>query len=207
LFDGDLNLSADETHAFAIWILKTWLLTAHPDAVVSDPGWPPSLWDLDSIPDDIYGWTVNRLPPPDGLSLWMTRRTASLRIEGRPGMRVPLPTIVADGKSTKFHSFTRGIRFLKAGFLDFDLVYHPGWAVEHPLATQGRATQLWPREADVALDLGALPFEDRDHVTWSEGPTLRFAPGAYAALTRPPLSVQTSLLFHPPPPGVQSVFF
>jgi hypothetical protein len=206
LLGGDLALCAADSYTFALWVLKTWLLTAHPAAVASDPGWPTSDWDLSTIPEDIFGWTVDGRPPPAGLSVWMTRRTKSLRIEKRPGIRVPLPTVVADGTTVRFHSFARGIRFLEAGFLDVDLVYHPGWDVEHPLASEGRAVQLWPRDSADELDLGAVPLEDRDHVSWYGAPTVHFEDAAYAALPRAPLSAKTPLTFVPPPPGVVSAF-
>jgi hypothetical protein len=39
------------------------------------------------------------------------------------------------------------MEFLDAGFLDVELVYHPGWEIEHPLEVDGRAARLWPRDS------------------------------------------------------------
>ena len=48
----------------------------HPETWVSDPGWDEALvrWNIAEIPDDIYGCTVTGQPPPDGLSLWLSKR-------------------------------------------------------------------------------------------------------------------------------------
>lgn len=92
-------------------------------------------WDLNDIPDDIYEWTVTSQPPPAGLSVWIAKRAG----DDPSPYRTPLPTIVADGQTTRFQAFSHGLDFLDAGFLDVDLVYHPGWQIEHPLVEEGGA--------------------------------------------------------------------
>ena len=204
LWGGRLSLTPSEADDFALWVLKTWLLTAHPRVEVSDPGWKAALkrWDLGALPKDIYGWTVTSQPPPDGLSVWATK---TLGQDGSPTYRIPLPTIVADGRTTKFQVFAHGMDFLDAGFLDIELVYHPGWEIEHPLEADSRATRLWPRDLSAGLDIGALPPVSHREVSWYEGPCLHFEPGAFQSVARPPLSAATDPEFLLMPPGVWKV--
>ena len=116
--------------------------------------------------------------------------------------RIYLPTIVADGNTTRFQSFAHGLDFLDAGLLDVHLVYHPGWAIDHPLERDGRAVKLWPRDLSDPLDLGAIPASTEGQVSWAEGPSLSFEDGTYVGLQRDPLSPELDLHFPPSPPGV-----
>jgi hypothetical protein len=195
-----LSLDDAEVFDFAQWVLKTWLLTAHPARRISDPGWNEALepWDLSAVPDDLYGWTVTGKNPPDGLSVWIARVDPDVV---SADSRIPLPTVVADGRTMKFQSFANGMHFLDAGFIDLHLVYHPGWQVEHPLESEGRAARLWPHSGD-SLDIAALPLLTEGQVSWYVGPNVHFEPGAYETVERPRLSIETPLEFFPFPPGV-----
>lgn len=35
--------------------------------------------------------------------------------------------------------------------LDFTVVWHPDWSIEHPLVAEGRAAVLWPNPAAVGF--------------------------------------------------------
>lgn len=207
LWQGRLSLSESEAFDFAVWVLKTWLLTAHPARVISDPGWDEALakWDPDASPDDLYRWTVtDPHRPPDGLSVWLTKTDPETRA-GETTNRIPLPTVKADGGRTRFSVFACGMDFLDAGFLDLHLVYHPGWPIEHPLELAGRAARLWPRTSSAPLDLGTLPVVADGQVSWYEGPTVHFASGSFKGVARPPLSIETPLELFPMPPGATMV--
>ena len=198
IWQGRLSLNAAEATDFALWVLKTWLLMTHPETQISDPGWKDAVvpWDITLIPDDIYGWTVDGGLPPDGLTVWVARG------EIAADTRIYLPTIVADGNTTRFQSFAHGLDFLDAGLLDVHVVYHPGWAIDHPLERDGRAVKLWPRDLSDPLDLGAIPASTEGQVSWAEGPSLSFEDGTYVGLERDPLSPELDLHFPPSPPGV-----
>ena len=206
LWRGELRLRPPEARAFVMWVLKTWLLTGPPSARVPDPRASVARFDLSEVPDDIYGWLVEATPPPPGLSLWATRR-ADAPADGNPRYRIPLPTITADARTVRFQQFASRLDLLDAGVLDVELVYHPGWEIDHPLEREGRGARLWPRDGRRALDIGALPLLESRELSWFRGPRLVFAPSTYRRQPREPLSPETSFSFFPPfPPGVTAVF-
>jgi hypothetical protein len=186
-------------------VLKTWLLTAHPSARSFDPVGSVPRFELTEVPDDLYGWSVSGRRPPLGLSVWATRHARRPPDSDDP-YRIPLPTVLADGWTARFQELTHGLDLVGAGYLDFSLVYHPGWEIAHPLEAEGRAIRLWPRDNRRALDLGSFPLVDARELRWYRGPRLLFAPGAYRTEEREPLSASTRLTFFPPfPAGVTAV--
>jgi len=187
-------------------VLKTWLLTGHPAAQASDPRSSPARFDLSEAPQELYGWLVEEKPPPAGLSVWATRG-AQAATNGSPRYRIPLPTVTADGRTTRFQELAFRLDLVDGGVLDIELVYHPGWEIEHPLERESRAMRLWPRDGRRVLDLGALPVLEAHELSWGRGPRLVFAPESYNGEQRAPLSAETSFSFFPPfPPGVTAVF-
>jgi hypothetical protein len=62
------NLTAVETESVALWILKTWLLLAHPAAEYRSDTPRVAAWE--GAPDEVFTWLVNDRPPPAGLSAW-----------------------------------------------------------------------------------------------------------------------------------------
>jgi hypothetical protein len=206
LWEGDLRLPPVQARAFVMWALKTWLLTAHPAAQDSHPRSSVCRFDLAEMPDDVYGWLVEGERPPAGVSLWATR-SARGAVAGDAHYHIPLPTITMDARTVRFQELTSRLDLLDGGVLDVDLVYHPGWEIDHPLERDGRAARLWPRDGRRVLDIGALPVLESRELTWSRGPRLVFAPGTYRRQEREPLSPETSFSFFPPfPPGVTAVF-
>jgi len=96
---------------------------------------------------------------------------------------IPLPTVIADGRTIQFRAKRAGVLFL-----DVSLVYHPGWEIEHPLEAAGRALRLWPRAADAEAGFASLPPVHSKDMGWLKGPTLDFLPGALGSADLPPLS-------------------
>ena len=192
--DGHTTLNAGEADALGLWLLKTWLLLAHPAARSSTPGRSPQRWDLSLVPTDIYDWTVNDRPAPTGFSVW-TAREVQESGGTTPGRRIPLPRVVADGQTVAFQVFRCAVRFL-----DVTLVYHPGWLIAHPLELEGRAERLWPTSGR-AINFDALPPVASRDTVWMEGPTLTFAPGAFGSNDLRPLGSDWDPTF-PPLPGV-----
>jgi hypothetical protein len=206
LWEGELRLRPPQARAFDLWVLKTWMLTAHPSAQAPDPRSSTGRFELSEVPDEIYGWMIEDKPPPSGLSVWATRGLRAAT-NGSPQYRIPLPTITAEGRTTRFQQFAARLDLLDSGALDIELAYHPGWAIDHPLERDGRAARLWPRDGRRVLDLGALPVIEAPEVSWGRGPRLVFAPKSYRRESREPLSAETSFSFFPPfPPGVTAVF-
>ena len=185
--NGQVSLVAGEVQTLGLWLLKTWLLLAHPLAIGSHPGAAPRRWRLEEVSHDLYGWMVNGGPPPDGLSLWVAH-------EERGGStpqtrRIPLPTVEADGRVIAFQVFRCAVRFL-----DVTLAYHPGWEIDHPLEVEGRAARLWPLSAR-GVDFAALPPVSPRDTVWAAGPRLHFAPGTYGSVELPPLSAEWDPMF------------
>ena len=186
--NGMALLSADEANTLGMWLLKTWLLLAHPRARSSMPGVSPRRWDLSQIPDDLYSWMITGAEPPHGLSVWAAREEASLPAPNQPRF-LPLPTVIVDGQSTRFYVFRCSITFF-----DVTITYHPSWDIDHPLEREGRAVRLWPAQGS-AVDLGVLPSVATRDTVWVDGPTLQFVPGYYGTAVLPPIDENQDLLF------------
>lgn len=194
--NGAVMLSSAEATVFGLWLVKTWLLLAHPVARRSLPGPSPRTWKLEETPDDRYSWMITELSPPAGLSLWLAVEEGDLPGPDEP-RHLPLPTVVADGRTTRFQAFRCSIRSL-----DVSLAYHPGWDIAHPMEGEGRAVRLWPPR-HVPVDLGSLPRVASRDTAWVDGPTLHFAPGSYDTECLPPIDGSQDLLFS----GLPGVMF
>lgn len=186
--DGAVTLTRLEAKTLGLWLLKTWLLLAHPRAESSMPGQSPQRWYLSQVPDDLYAWMITGGEPPPGLSLWAAREDPSLTPPDEP-RRLPLPTVVADGQTMRFQAFRCSVRFL-----DVTLVYQPGWEIAHPLESEGRAVRLWP-SAGSPVDFRSLPPVAVRDTVWVEGPTLHFVSGYYGRAELPPIDGREDLLF------------
>ena len=166
-----------------MWVLKTWLLTAIRPLGFPIPESSVTRFDLSEVPDDIYGWLVEAKRPHRPASRSGQRERAGAPADGNPRYRIPLPTITADGRTVRFQEFTSRLDLLDAGVLDVELVYHPGWEIDHPLEREGRGARLWPRDGRRALDIGALPLLESRELSWFRGPRLVFAPSTYRRQT------------------------
>lgn len=178
LLDPTTTRSFDPSQAttLAVWLLKTWLLLAHPSTIYSGPGFSPAVWE--GAPNEVFRWTVTGEDPPSGLSLWIARAHDVTRRTADP-VHVPLPTVVAGSTRVAFRSKRVGI-----ADLDINVAFHPNWDIELP---QGAGHRLWPA-APASLEVGGLVTEATTAFAWLEGPTVRFAPGAYGSEALPPIS-------------------
>ena len=178
LLDPEATRSFDPSQAttLAVWLLKTWLLLAHPSTTYSDPGFTPAAWE--GAPHDLFTWTVTGEDPPTGLSLWIARAHGGTP-RSADQVRIPLPTVVAGGTRTTFRSKRVGI-----ADLDINVAYHPNWEIELP---RGAGYRLWPSVAAV-LNFEDVMLEARTAFSWLVGPTVRFAPGVYGAREMPPIT-------------------
>lgn len=182
--DGHADFDGAEAHTVALWLLKTWLLLAHPAAIDSAPGVAPEGWG--DVHDDLWTWVVKDQPPPEGLSLWARRRPL-IRPSG-PLRHIPLPTIAANGRETRFACKRAGV-----GFVDISLVYHPGWPIEHPLERDGHVLRLWPRDPDMPTRFSSLADTGED-IAWLKGPRLHFFDGMFPHPELPPLSADLNVM-------------
>lgn len=189
---GRLRLSAEDARAAVRWLVKTMILEMHPRTRLDHPRLESEDADFrwpEPLPQFCYGWMIADVPLPDpplDLSLWVYRRDLDDGdvVESRSG--IPVPTVVEDGGrpiAFRCHQSTMH-------GLGFDLVYHPGWPILHPLEADGRAVRLWPVDAPQPLDVGALPVVPTSElVTWSRGARARLAPGLLGSGRLPPLTV------------------
>jgi hypothetical protein len=169
-----------------LWLLKTWLLLANPQAESSWPGRSRTHFDLDAIPEDLYGWMIGGDRPPEGLSVWIQRQDVSLP-RAEETATLFLPEVVLGGVRTRFQAFRCGVRFL-----DVSVAYHPGWPIEHPLEADGRALRIWPPPPG-GCDLGSLPAVPERTFNWACGPTL-WLEGTALPARLPELSTSLDLL-------------
>jgi hypothetical protein len=178
---GGGQFDSDQAATFGLWLVKTWLLLAHPRAEHVDDIERPHGWA--GAPEEIWSWMVTGDEPPGGLSVWASRRDDI--VEPCATSRVmQLPTVIDGPVRTQFRVKETGIRGL-----DVVLVYHPAWRIDHPLELEGRAIRMWPRAVGSgAVDFGSLPPVARRDTVWHEGPTLTFEPGRSKNPDLPPLA-------------------
>lgn len=179
-------LDANECVRFGSWLLKTWLLLAHPAVRYSEPAVRPRTWNLDEKAEDLYAWLTCGDPAPDGFSVWITRRRPS-KGRSNPIGYIPLPTIVVDGQPIAFEVRRAGL-----GDLDVSLVYHPGWPILHQGEHDGHALRMWPPSSEISLgqaDLRTLFSTNAKDVDWIDGPRIQFKAGSCPSDGLPPLSV------------------
>ena len=193
---GDMTLDGRQATVVGLWFLKTWLLHVHPAAVDSEPGLDRST--LRPVPDDMYGWMIDGSAPPHGLSAWAWR-AADDDPPGTETRHIPLPTVTADGVTVDFQTV-----HLTVSGLAVSVAYHPGWSIDHPLETEGRAIRMWPRDPHEPADFTSLPFVGPHDTRWLRGPHLTFSPETYDPSSLPPLSPHMDPLFQLP--GVQMMF-
>ena len=181
--DGSIVLPAPEADAVSLWFVKTLMLLAHPRAEHSQLGGAMFPWD-DPIEPDLYSWMVDGAAPPDYVSLWVQRPAGDSKIRSDTEY-MPLPTVHAGAER-----YVSRHRQVGLGSLQFHVMVHPVWTVEHPLEATGQAIRLFPRES-VDLDLNLLQACDGSALHWSGGPTLGFDPEWFDPTTLPPLSPST----------------
>ncbi|GAA1493140.1 hypothetical protein GCM10009627_14860 [Curtobacterium herbarum] len=151
----DLLISADDSDALARWLLKVGLLSYLPErrfdlpAMNEDSDVPV----LSRVRGDWLSWMTVGSPPPDSFSVYITRR----ELDGsdpdpEPGDQqwIPLPHPVVDGKDLDFMLRAFGFRGVNV-----TIVWHPGWPIDHPQVTDGRAVQLWPSPHE--FNFGSMP--------------------------------------------------
>lgn len=180
---GDLELDADEARLVGLWLAKTLLLQAHPQARYADPVVEKHAlrWrEDDAPPRRYYDWLIAGVDPPEGLSLWVFRSDESAEDRASADYRIPLPDLTCDCVRTKFLTFQLGWHGL-----DTTLVVHPGWPVDHPLERDGLAVRLLPVSG--AVGLGDLPIVRRRAIAWMRCRVI-LRDGALDSPDLPPLS-------------------
>jgi hypothetical protein len=180
------SVTAEEAAVLARWYLKIGLLSAHPEAVHDNPhvARDPDLPRFASMESEWLDWMREGSPPPDGFSVFVTRRAVAdgKRWDGERA-RIFLPHVRVGSRDLRYASRSFGIRGL-----DVTIVWHPGWPIEHPLVEAGRAAQLWPNPVDV--DFGALPELNPREFSFVEGiGVLAVTQHEFARMTQNPLKV------------------
>jgi hypothetical protein len=177
--EGRMPVSSPDAAVLGLWLLKTWLLLAHPSARYSD-GIEPLRWDGADL--SLWNWMAVGEEPPQGFSLWVSRRADSEGDAEHPRV-IRLPTIVLADREIVFRVKEAGIRWLNAA-----LVFHSGWEISYPPETEHRALRLWPPGAAAGdADLSKLPAVLAHDTVWRAGPRLYFARGKYERGHLPPI--------------------
>lgn len=175
-------LTPDETQHAALWLLKTWLLLAHPRSEFqSATPRPEPPWS--SAPAEVFSWLINGQSPPAGLSMWafLHDQEQSTSRQDRSAPWMALPTVVVDGVTTRFQ-----VLDLTIALVNVTLVFHPGWPIAHVPASVGKVRQLWPLATGTELE--CLPMLFHRPLRWRVGPELRFRPGAFPEENMRPLA-------------------
>ena len=175
------DLSPDDACRARLWVLKTWVLLTHPQTEFKNlgPYLPGVAWQ--EAPSSIYSWLINGEPPPVGLSAWAYWQDGSQDAPDDTPI-IDLPTIVADGTTTRFRSLDLGLRKLSV-----TLIYHPGWDLAHPAEADGSAIRLWPSPTE-STTIPALPSRSYRPVLFRPGAEITFKPGTYDCADLPALA-------------------
>lgn len=187
------RLTAVERDGLGRWLLKTWLLSAHPQVWHEVDGHPqadlrPEPWT--GAPDDLFSWLVAEpeVDPPMGFSVWVTRESSTVTVPMSERRHIPLPSFrVGSGPEVVFRSKTTTVFDLTVA-----LVHHPGWRIDHPAETEGKAARLWPPEG-TDLDLSAMPIVPKNETQFAGHPRLGLAEGSDPERDLPPLSPDINL--------------
>lgn len=175
LYDGGGAVVADaaESRRLALWLVKTWLLLAHPRSWSSDPALSIPGWEA---PPGLFAWMVSGEDPPPDLSMWIYRQ-GSHRQSNPRGMSLP---VLISG--TRRHPVQQnGLSIQTVGT---SLVHHPGRRIEQPLEAAGLAVRVWPLRVGATLDTTNLPPVGLHPVNWSVGPDLTLRHGCTLAQSR-----------------------
>lgn len=183
----ELILSADDCAALARWLIKVGLLSAHPAAEHDHPGLQrdTNVPRLTRMRPEWLGWMRTGSPPPEGFSVFVSRRHLSgvdPAVEN-PG-RIILPQVVVDGENRDFMSRSFGFMGTNA-----TIVWHPGWPIQHPQVDKARAVRLWP--APSFVDFGAVPQSSPRETSFVDGSiaSIRVTTDEFERLAQQPLGL------------------
>jgi hypothetical protein len=139
------DMSAVDARLLGLWLLKTWVLLAHPSAVYTNSQSPPS-WSSGS---DLWSWTAIGDEPPASLSLWINRQDINATSDG-------------GAIDIRFagQAFIRGTYEVHGVAIDGEVIG------DAPTVKDG-LSRLWPPSGDARL--AALPVLPRDHFRWLAG--------------------------------------
>lgn len=161
MLQEERSLTAQESATVGEWFVKTWLLLARDDLRFSDPHWKPNRgWEP---PPELFPWLTSGDAPPAGLSLWLMRVDRDHEAATSETILLPSRIEVAGKVEAKFGAFDFGLTWL-----DVSLVYHPGWAIAHPLEERGEAVRLWPPDGS-GVRLGDVPVIPSRCFIWAPG--------------------------------------
>lgn len=171
-----------EWAAMGLWFAKILLLATHPLALHQHPEINKHRiieeWEAED-----FLWLIDGTPPPADLSLWAFRAAQE---KGVPTARVLLPKVVQidDGSTTRFP-----MTMITLEGICLTLVYHPGWAIEHPLIAEGAVWELL--HSAPKGDLANLPILPFNAINWRRPNTVVLADGLRLDGTLPPLGTIT----------------
>jgi len=151
-------LSGEELVTVGLWFVKTWILLAHPELVVSDPGFSMTSWEpWDPRWDE---WMVSGGASGRPIR-WLTKVDHNETAESPMYIDLPLGSVNRDGAPVFLIDFRLGETVVS-------VLYHPEWKIKHPLEDDGRAIRLWPQATAETFDYSAFASVRRREVVWRE---------------------------------------
>ncbi|MGP3691017.1 hypothetical protein ACTVZO_41190 [Streptomyces sp. IBSNAI002] len=156
LLDELRPISGPAVNSFARWAVKTLLLSAHPEAVYSEPP------QHDQQPWEFPGeWLADLRSTgelPGDLSLWLSIFDPEAP-EGEPvpDEQLLLPRIHhPDGGGGPGQATHLGFGLPDGRVAQFQLLSHPRMDIDHPFERAGLVARLWPNPPN-RLDIAVLP--------------------------------------------------
>lgn len=189
----DLFVSADESTTLARWLVKVGILAAHParrfdlPAMNADPNVPM----FTSVRSEWLSWMTTGAPLPAGFSVYISRRKldgSEMVPEPENQQRIPLPDVIVDGDRLDY--MQRAFGFYG---VNVTIVWHPGWPIDQPQVSKGRAVQLWPKPSP--FNFGSLPQVSPRELQFVDMTISETAMTAaeFALATQTPLSPESSI--------------
>ncbi len=159
-FFRDENLLAKELRLVFEWITKTIILLHHPNTYLGgDVNLERNPKEIDK---NLYSWMIDNSPPPDSVSCWIatTRRQTRAKVVSSSFQRFSPPAFSMGGTEYRPRLFAAGLGVAQ-DLVKFQVVYHPGCKLDHPMIGGSKVRRLSPTSASFCKnDLAPLSAEE-----------------------------------------------
>jgi len=150
-----LNGETYDHIAVGKWWLKTLLLFVHHDTIETSSTAEMIQYGPLSQTEDLYSWMVTGEDPPAGLHIFCALAMDPAAAEPD---RTLVDSILLREWSYKGMTYTPAIRHVGLANVQFQLIYAPGYVIEHPASA---AHRIWPPNPGRFTNRGTLSADEQ----------------------------------------------